>query len=55
MLLNLIFLVAYESDEEDVVNPKTGDKDYLILLFISLLGIVFVYKESNNKSLFKLN
>lgn len=49
------FYVAYESDEEDVVNPKTGDKDYLIPLFISLLGIVFVYKESKNKSLFKLS
>ncbi len=49
------FYVAYESDEEDVVNPKTGEKNYLILLFISLLGIVYVYKESKNKSLFKLS
>ena len=49
------FYVAYEVDEEEVVNPKTGVNDYLIPFFISLLGIVFVYKESKNKSLFKLN
>ena len=47
------FYVTYE--KEDVVNPKTGVNNYLVLLFISLIGIVLVYKEYKNKSLFKLS
>ncbi len=42
-------------EKEDVVNPKTGVNSYLVLIFISLIGIVLVYKEYNNKSLFKLS
>ena len=49
------FYVAYESDEEDVVNPKTGVHSLILLVFISIIGIVVVYKESKNKSLFKLS
>ena len=47
------FYVIYE--KEDVVNPKTGVNDYLIPFFISLIGIVLVYKGYKNKSLFKLS
>lgn len=47
------FYVTYE--KEDVVNPKTGINNYLVLIFISLIGIVLVYKEYKNKSLFRLS
>ena len=42
-------------EKENVVNPKTGVNNYLVLIFISLIGIVLVYKEYKNKSLFKLS